>query len=130
MSTFLKRAEWTWDFLRCLGFLSLKVPGVISFLCVMAVLHKLALITKLYGYHFYASITSSVSALPFPSCVWLPWASYLNSASVASFVKWANNSRDLNGLLWGLNEMTYRWLTNTWKDAQHHSLSEKCKPKP
>ena len=23
----------------------------------------------------------------------------------------------------------YRWLTNTWKDAQHHSLSEKCKPK-
>ena len=25
---------------------------------------------------------------------------------------------------------TYRWLTNTWKDAHHHSLSEKCKPKP
>ena len=23
-----------------------------------------------------------------------------------------------------------RWLTNTWKDAQHHSLSEKCKSKP
>ena len=23
---------------------------------------------------------------------------------------------------------TYRWLTNTWKDAQHHSL-EKCKSK-
>ena len=23
----------------------------------------------------------------------------------------------------------YRWLTNTWKDAQHHSLSEKCKSK-
>ena len=22
---------------------------------------------------------------------------------------------------------TYRWLTNTWKDAQHHSLSEECK---
>ena len=22
------------------------------------------------------------------------------------------------------------WLTNTWKDAQHHSLSEKCKSKP
>ena len=22
---------------------------------------------------------------------------------------------------------TYRWLTNTWKDAQHLSLSEKCK---
>ena len=25
---------------------------------------------------------------------------------------------------------THRWLTNTWKDAQHHSLSEKCKSKP
>ena len=25
---------------------------------------------------------------------------------------------------------TYRWLTNTWKDAKHHSLSEKCKSKP
>ena len=23
-----------------------------------------------------------------------------------------------------------RWLRNTWKDAQHHSLSEKCKLKP
>ena len=22
------------------------------------------------------------------------------------------------------------WLTNTWKDAQHHSLSKKCKSKP
>ena len=25
---------------------------------------------------------------------------------------------------------TCRWPTNTWKDAQHHSLSEKCKSKP
>ena len=25
---------------------------------------------------------------------------------------------------------TYRWLTNTLKDAQHHSLSEKCESKP
>ena len=25
---------------------------------------------------------------------------------------------------------TYRWITNTWKDAEHHSLSEKCKSKP
>ena len=25
---------------------------------------------------------------------------------------------------------TYRWLTNIWKDAQHHSSSEKCKSKP
>ena len=25
---------------------------------------------------------------------------------------------------------TCRWLTNTWKDAQRYSLSEKCKSKP
>ena len=24
---------------------------------------------------------------------------------------------------------THRWLTNTRKDVQHHSLLEKCKPK-
>ena len=29
-----------------------------------------------------------------------------------------------------ISPKTYRWLTNTWKDAQHHSLSEKCKSKP
>ena len=26
-------------------------------------------------------------------------------------------------------KQTFRWLTNTWKDTQHHSLSEKCKSK-
>ena len=26
-------------------------------------------------------------------------------------------------------KMTYRWPTNTWKDAQHHLLLEKCKLK-
>ena len=25
---------------------------------------------------------------------------------------------------------TYIWLANTWKDAQYHLLSEKCKSKP
>ena len=25
---------------------------------------------------------------------------------------------------------TYRWLTNTWKDAQHRPLLQKCKSKP
>ena len=28
------------------------------------------------------------------------------------------------------SKKTYRWLTNTRKYAQHHSLSEKCKSKP
>ena len=26
-------------------------------------------------------------------------------------------------------KMTYRWLTNTWKDAQHGTLLQKCKSK-
>ena len=29
-----------------------------------------------------------------------------------------------------ISPKTYRWLTNTLKDAQHYSLSEKCKSKP
>ena len=29
-----------------------------------------------------------------------------------------------------VKQKTYRWLSNTWKDAQHHSLLEKCKSKP
>ena len=29
-----------------------------------------------------------------------------------------------------LKMLSYRWLTTTWKDAQCHSLSEKCKSKP
>ena len=27
-------------------------------------------------------------------------------------------------------QVSYRWLINTWKDAQHHSFLEKCKSKP
>ena len=35
----------------------------------------------------------------------------------------------LSGLLHSPKK-TYGCLTNTWKDAQHHSLSEKCKSRP
>ena len=38
--------------------------------------------------------------------------------------KMSQRSRDISP------KKTYRWLTSTWKDAQHHSLSEKCKSKP
>ena len=38
--------------------------------------------------------------------------------------KW---EKDLNR---HFSKKTYRWLTNTWKDAQHCSLLEKCKSKP
>ena len=37
--------------------------------------------------------------------------------------KWVNDLIDISP------KKTYRWLTNTWKDAQHHSLLEKCKSK-
>ena len=38
--------------------------------------------------------------------------------------KWA---KDLNR---HFSKKTSRWLINTWKDAQHNSLLEKCKSKP
>ena len=37
--------------------------------------------------------------------------------------------KDLNRHLSKEDIQTYRWLTNTWKDAQHHSSLEKCKSK-
>ena len=39
------------------------------------------------------------------------------------FKKWAKKLNSISP------EKTYRWLTNTWKDGQHHS-SNKCKSKP
>ena len=38
--------------------------------------------------------------------------------------KWAKDLTDISP------KKTYRWLTNTRRDSQHHSLSEKCKSKP
>ena len=29
-----------------------------------------------------------------------------------------------------ISPKTHRWLPNTWRDAQHHSLLENCKSKP
>ena len=40
------------------------------------------------------------------------------------------NSRKISNHTKNGPKKTYRWLTNTRKDAQHHSLSEKCKSKP
>ena len=49
----------------------------------------------------------------------------LNARKINDTIKkWAKDlTRDFS-------KKTYRWLTNTWKDAQHHSLSEKHKSKP
>ena len=38
--------------------------------------------------------------------------------------KWAKELKNTSP------KKTYRWLTNTRKDVQHHSLLEKCKSKP
>ena len=38
--------------------------------------------------------------------------------------KWAKDQTGIS------SKKTYRWLINTWKDAQHHSLLEKYKSKP
>ena len=49
----------------------------------------------------------------------------LNSRKINDPIKkWAKEQTDISP------KKTYRWLTNTRKDAQHHSLSEKCKSKP
>ena len=49
----------------------------------------------------------------------------LNSREMSDPIKkWA---KELNRLS---PKNTFRWLTNILKDAQHHSLSEKCKSKP
>ena len=37
--------------------------------------------------------------------------------------KWEKDLTDIS------TKKTYRWLTNTWKDAQYHSWLEKCKSK-
>ena len=37
--------------------------------------------------------------------------------------KWAKELTDISP------KKTYRWLTNIWKDVQHHSFLEKCKSK-
>ena len=50
----------------------------------------------------------------------------LNSRKVNDPIK--SRAEDLNRNI--SPKKTYRWLTKTWKDAQHHSLSEKCKSKP
>ena len=49
----------------------------------------------------------------------------LNSRKINDPIKkWAKELTDISP------KKTYRWLTNTWKDAQHHSLSDRCKSKP
>ena len=46
----------------------------------------------------------------------------LNTRKINDSIKiWPKELKDIS------LKKTFRWLTNTWKDAQHHSLSEKCK---
>ena len=59
--------------------------------------------------------TVSSSVIPFSSC--------LQSFPASGSFQWVSSSNQVA-------KKTYRWLINTWKDAQHHSLLEKCKSKP
>ena len=58
--------------------------------------------------------TVSSSVVPFSSC--------LQSFPASGSFQWVSSSNQVP-------KKTYRWLINTWKDAQHHSLLEKCKSK-
>ena len=40
--------------------------------------------------------------------------------------KWPNQKNGRKNWRDFSPKKTYKWLPNTWKDAQHHSLSEKC----
>ena len=42
----------------------------------------------------------------------------------------SSSLQDFRGKTKVLRTEMFWWLTNTWQDAQHHSLSEKCKSKP
>ena len=44
--------------------------------------------------------------------------------------KWPNQKMGQRTKQTFPQKKTYRWLTKAWKDAQHHSLSVKCKSKP
>ena len=64
------------------------------------------------------------------------WALLVAFISVISYLSLTQDDNSMGqiifGLIWNVvsPKKTYRWLTNTWRDAQHHSLSEKCKSKP
>ena len=58
--------------------------------------------------------TVSSSVVPFSSC--------LQSFPASGSFQWVSSSNQVP-------KKTYRWLINTWKDAQHHSLLEKCTSK-
>ena len=96
--------------------------------------------------------TISSSVVPFSSCPQSRPASESFPMSQLFTSGWASASaispsKEYPGLIWvGLvgspcsprdsqesspsPKKTYGWLTNTWKDAQHHPLLEKCKSRP
>ena len=56
----------------------------------------------------------------------------IQAAPAAQFQKnkWPNQKMGQRTKQTFSPKKTYRWLTNTWKDAQHHTLSVICKSKP
>ena len=65
---------------------------------------------------------------------WSNWQrSNLQNIQAAHATQYQKTSQSKNGQrTWTdiASEKTYRWPTNTWKDAHHHYLLKKCKSKP
>ena len=62
---------------------------------------------------------------------WQRISKILSSRGSSIPEKWTTQSKSGPKNLTDISpKKTYRWLMNTWKDAQRHSLSEKCKSKP
>ena len=63
---------------------------------------------------------------------WSNWRrSNLQNIQAAHAAQYQKTSQWKNGQWTNIApKKTFRWPTNTWKDAQHHYLLEKCKSKP
>lgn len=107
-SLFLESAKWTCDFLRCLGFLSLKVTGAISSVCRInfcpSSLHRQAL-------------WASLAALQLIQPQLLPGPMSLNSLPQLLRLQREITSHYRTGLLWGLSEMMHMRHIVQWTQS-------------
>ena len=85
-------------------------------------------------------VSASTSVLPMNAQDWPPlgWADWISLQSKGLSRVFSNTTVQKHQFF-GISFLysstltsihDHRWLTNTWKDVQHHSLSEKCISKP